>query len=360
MVISDEKLFEILPFIEQSERIALDTEADSIHCYPERLCLIQISIPQFDILIDPLKDFDLVPLWNILKEKVIVLHAADYDIRLLYKRYDFVPAKIFDTMHGARLLGYKQFGLSDLVKRYFGVTLEKSHQKANWTVRPIPRPLIEYAVNDTRYLLRLADRLEDELRQKHRLEWHTETCEKLIPRVIENINAHHGDEWRISGSKSLSPLGLSVLKEIWIWRENEALLSSKPPFFIIPHNQLVSIAEAAANSGDFSAYLPKNLSPRKMSGLIEAIERGLKTPPEKRPQQVKNNGEHLPPSKIRLFNRLIKARNNAATNLRIDPSLIASRTELIEVVKNPDDADKILMKWQYELLKEGINEIRRY
>lgn len=356
MVVSDDRLFEFLPCIEKSERVALDTEADSIHCYPEKLCLIQISVPQVDIIIDPLKELNLGSLWDILKQKTIVLHAADYDIRLLYKKFGFVPSKIFDTMHGARLLGYKQIGLSDLVKKFFGVKLEKSHQKANWTVRPIPNALIEYAINDTRYLLRLADKLQEELQQKGRLCWHTESCEKLILRIIENINTAVDEEWRLPGSKALSPLALSVLKEIWNWREKEAIASNRPPFFILPHNHLVSIAEAAVNSRDFSEFLPRNISSKKMNGLIEAIERGLKTPPEKRPLQIRNNGEHLPLRKIKFFNRIVKFRNNLAAQLKIDPSLIASRAEIIEIVKAPQNADKILMKWQCELLKDVLNE----
>lgn len=356
MVISDDRLYEILPRIEQSERVALDTEADSIHCYPEKLCLIQISIPQYDILIDPLKNKNLEPLWNILKNKTIVLHAADYDIRLLYKNYRFVPSRIFDTMQGARLLGYKQIGLSDLVKKYFGVKLEKSHQRANWTLRPISNALMEYAVNDTRYLLQLADKLKDELQQKERLVWHEETCERLISRIIENVNSEAGEEWRVPGSKSLSPLGLSILKEIWMWREKEALMANKPPFFILPHNHLVFIAEAAANSRDFTYYIPKNFSSKRISGLIEAVERGLKTPPNKRPIQYRNNGEHLTPRKIGFLNKLIKFRNNIAANLKVDPSLIASRAELLGIVKNPESARNILMNWQYQLLKDAINE----
>jgi len=353
-VISDDKLYEILPVIEQSERVALDTEADSIHCYPEKLCLIQISIPEFDILIDPLKNQNLEPLWEILKDKLIVFHAADYDIRLLYKNYRFVPSKIFDTMHGARLLGYKQVGLSDLVKKYFGVKLEKSHQKANWTTRPISPALLEYAVNDTRYLLQLADTLRNELIQKNRLGWHEETCERLIFHIVQSVDSENGEMWRLPGSSTLSPLGLSVLKEIWAWRENEALTSNKPPFFILPHNQLVLIAEAAAKSRDFTYYIPKNFSARKTSELIQAVERGLKTPPDKRPAQIRNNGEHLPAYKIAFLNKLIKFRNNIALSLKVDPSLIASRAELLGIAKNPENAQEILMNWQFELLKEAI------
>ncbi|MCX7871757.1 MAG: HRDC domain-containing protein [Verrucomicrobiae bacterium] len=356
MLVIDENLFEILPHIEQSDRIAMDTEADSIHCYPEKLCLIQLSTDKYHVLIDPLKNLNLDSLWKILKNKTIVLHAADYDIRLLYKRYGFVPSKIFDTMYGARLLGHKQFGLSDLVKKYFGVKLEKSHQKANWTTRPIPQHLLEYAINDTRYLLRLAEILQTELQQTNRIHWHSETCEKLIARIIDSINLNHDDEWRLPGSKNLSSLGLSVLKEIWLWRENEAVSSSKPPFFILPHNQLISIAEAAACSEDFTAFFPKNCSPKKISALTEAIQRGLKTPSEKRPVQIKNNGDHFPLKKIRFFNKMMKYRNNLASNLKIDPSLIASRAELIEITKNPEKAPTVLMNWQFELLKNAISD----
>src|ERR1043166_8261400 len=117
--------------------IALDTEADSLHAYPEKLCLLQISHEKGDELIDPLARMNLARLWPALAPHQLILHGADYDLRLLRKTHQFVPQSIFDNMIASRLLGDREFGLTNLVSKYLGITLEKGSQKADWARRPL-------------------------------------------------------------------------------------------------------------------------------------------------------------------------------------------------------------------------------
>jgi ribonuclease D len=136
---SDGKLAEFLPVLRAADWVALDTEADSLHAYPEKLCLLQISTAAGDALIDPLSRIDLNPLWTELQRHRLILHGADYDLRLLRKNHSFVPNRIFDTMLASRLLGEREFGLGSLLQRHLGVTLEKGSQKADWSRRPLTR-----------------------------------------------------------------------------------------------------------------------------------------------------------------------------------------------------------------------------
>jgi len=151
MIQTDQQLAELLPTLAAVDRVAVDTEADSLHCYFEKLCLIQISVPRHDYLVDPLADLDLKPLAAALARKEIVLQGADFDLRLLRRSLDFVATRIFDTVIAARLLGIRSFSLAALVEKFFGVTLAKGSQKANWARRPLPQHMAEYAMNDTRY-----------------------------------------------------------------------------------------------------------------------------------------------------------------------------------------------------------------
>ena len=105
--------------------VAVDTEADSLHAYPEKVCLIQISTVLGDKLVDPLARVNLAPLFEALSGHELIMHGADYDLRLLRKHHEFVPSGIFDTMLAARLLGLRQFGLSHLVENYLGVKLKE-------------------------------------------------------------------------------------------------------------------------------------------------------------------------------------------------------------------------------------------
>src|SRR6267154_4652287 len=209
-----EKLEAFLPTLRQTTWVAVDTEADSLHAYPEKVCLIQVSSIAGDVLIDPLADIDLDPFLDALAGHELIMHGADYDLRLLRKHHEFVPKAIFDTMLAARLLGLRQFSLSHLVEKYLGVKLEKGAQKANWALRPLTERMERYARNDTHYLKPLADKLKPELEARGRLAWHQETCSRLITDCCQPKEPALDSVWRMKGSHALGRPGLAVLREL--------------------------------------------------------------------------------------------------------------------------------------------------
>src|SRR5438874_12501961 len=188
-------LIELLPLIERNARVAVDTEADSLHCYREKLCLLQVSLPEGDFLVDPLAGSDLAPLANTLARKEIVLHGADYDLRLLRRALNFQPAHLFDTVIAARLLGVRGFSYAALVEKYFSIQLAKGSQKANWALRPLSPKMEEYARNDTHYLLPLAEKLETQLIERDRLDGFSSRVSALSCRrrsTVSAIRRKHG------------------------------------------------------------------------------------------------------------------------------------------------------------------------
>src|SRR5437762_10419186 len=221
MIQTDSQLADLLRRLEPHDRIAVDTEADSLHCYYEKLCLIQLSFAGNDYLIDPLADFDLAPLAHALTEREIVLQGADFDLRLLRRSLNFVATRIFDTVIAARLLGIREFSFSALVERFFGIVLSKGSQKANWAQRPLPRHMAEYAMNDTRYLLPLAEKLEAGLRERGRLDWFRQSCERALEQAAIQRSRDDDEPWRISGAGKLGGRACAVLRELWQWREKE-------------------------------------------------------------------------------------------------------------------------------------------
>src|SRR6267378_8418552 len=232
---TDEKLAAFLTALRQATWVAVDTEADSLHAYPEKVCLIQVSSIAGDVLIDPLADIDLDPFLDALAGHELIMHGADYDLRLLRKHHEFVPCSIFDTMLAARLLGLRQFSLGNLVETYLGVKLEKGAQKANWAMRPLTERMERYARNDTHFLKPLADKLKEELQSKGRLDWHQESCNRLIKECSAEKPADMDAVWRIKGSHLLGRPALAVLRELWQWREGEAISANRPPYFVISH-----------------------------------------------------------------------------------------------------------------------------
>jgi ribonuclease D len=347
---TDGTLAEFLPELQSAEWVALDTEADSLHAYPEKLCLIQISTAPHDKLVDPLAAIDLTPLWPALKMHQLILHGADYDLRLLRKTNGFVPDRIFDTMLASRLLGEREFGLVNLVKKYLGIILEKGSQKADWAKRPLTPRMEAYARADTHYLKSLSDILREQLRQKERLTWLEQCCDRLIADCAVPSKPEPDLVWRIKGSHHLTPRALAVLRQAWRWREKEALASNRPPFFVLSHETLVTISAAATDHAAVDPLLPRHFSSRRKDGLLEAIQEGLATGPEEHPQLVRSNSRRQTEAERRRFTTLEQGRNRFANELQLDPTLIASRATLIALAHDWDQNNGDLMDWQREIL----------
>jgi ribonuclease D len=351
-VIDDaQQLADFLEPLRQAEWLAIDTEADSLHSYPEKLCLLQVAIPGRIDLVDPLCGMDLGRLWAAMSDRELLMHGADYDLRLLQSGHDFVPARIFDTMLAARLVGREKFGLADLVKHYLGVTLEKGSQKANWAKRPLTEKMAEYARNDVLYLDVLVARLRDELREKGREEWHRQECAQLI---VENTYLPAPDPdrlWRIKGSNKLPPRALAVLRELWNWREKEARRRNRPPFFVLSHDLLLGLSSAATNGEDYRRLLPRRIPERRRQAIRDAIEMGRSTPVADHPQPIKSPPRrNVSTHQKNRFDELQALRNKHAGELGIDPTIIASRATLMALAHDVEEGVVGLQIWQRELL----------
>lgn len=350
MIVEQERLNALAARLQAAEWIALDTEADSLHAYPEKICLLQVSSPAGDELVDPLANLDLSPFLAALGGRELILHGSDYDLRLLKRTYNFKPARVFDTMLAARLLGYPQFGLTNLVEKKIGIALEKGPQKMNWARRPLTERMLHYARNDTRHLKPVADMLRAELVEKGRLSWLEEFCARLIEDCSAVRESDREDDWKLKGSDRLGRSQLAVLREIWHWREEEAIQANTPPYFILSHETAVEIARDAATVGEAEARIPGRFSQRRRRSLLAAVEKGLALPPNEWPTLRKSTFNHPTMAEQRRFNLLKEKRDRVALELQIDPTLIASRGGLVVLAKDWEIHSADLMKWQKEAL----------
>lgn len=334
----------------------MDTEADSLHAYPEKLCLLQFSVQGGDFLVDTLAGLDLAKLLDALRDRELIFHGADYDLRMLRKTFHFVPSAIFDTMTAGRLLGYKQFGLGHLVERHLGIKLEKGPQKMNWARRPLTARMEEYARNDTRYLKPLSDILRVALDAKNRVSWQKETCNQLIVDCADIPTAHR-DQWRMKGSDRLDPRGLAVLRELWKWREKEAIAANKPPFFVLNHDLLLRLAHEAEGIKHLEHILPSRMSARRKEGILHAIMHAQKIPPEELPSKKVNVLYQPTLPEQKRFAALRQIRDKKAAELEIDPTLIASRSTLVLLSQDWAKYQQDLMSWQRDLLSAGAQVV---
>ena len=353
-IATDATLAELVREIAAADRVALDTEADSLHCYREKLCLLQISVPAAananghdEFIVDPLAGVDLEPLRRALEPREIVLHGADYDLRMLRRGLNFTAHRIFDTLIAARLLGIREFSLAALLKRYFGLELPKGSQKANWAKRPLPARMAEYAINDVRYLLPLAEKLEAELDRIQRRDWLRQSCERAIEQAAVARVRNQDELWRVRGTGSLHGRPAAVLRALWQWREREAEMAERPPFHILQNEKLVNAAVSFA-AGSVPDY--KHFSHRRRRAFREAARSALQAPESEWPVLHRRFGTRRTADTVRRTEELRRRRDKSAEELGLEPSFIAPRSTLEAIAADRTRAEKLLVLWQRELL----------
>jgi ribonuclease D len=260
--------------LEGEPRVALDTESNSFHAYRERVCLLQISVPGEDFIVDPLA-VDVRPLGPVLGgERELVLHGADYDVRCLRREFGWDLGRIFDTMAAARRLGMKELGLAALVREQFGVRLSKEHQRADWARRPLGRDQLRYAALDTHFLLPLHAILDASLGERGAAaEARREFDRIAAARAHERVFDPEG--WRkLRGARELDPAGKRTLRALWIAREERAAAVDRPPFKVIPESSMVELARGRPRDAAGMRAVP-GVTPRVWEQAGEAIRAAL-------------------------------------------------------------------------------------
>jgi ribonuclease D len=219
-------------------------------------------------------------------------------------------------------------------------------------MRPLTEKMERYARNDTHYLKPVSDELRTQLKAKGRLKWHEESCARLIAESTKGHQPDRDSAWRIKGSHLLGRPALAVLRELWEWRESEAIAANKPPFFVLSHQILVDIAAAAATDRPVEGLYPRHLSDRRRRELSKAVKRGMAVPAAEYPEIPRNSGRRANEAEKKRFLELQNRRDARARELEIDPTLVASRSVLSDLAHNWDKNAPLLMKWQHELLTQ--------
>jgi ribonuclease D len=339
----------------ESWRCALDTEADSLHHYDEKLCLIQLCYGSGFALIDPLRLPALQELIALLDEGEIWIHGADYDLTLFRRTYQWTPQCMRDTQIASRLAGNRQFGLAALVEKYFHQVLSKSSQKADWSRRPLPPTMLKYAVDDVRYLLPLADLLMAQLRERGREEWFVESCASLVDVVCARSAEPREERWRVQGSGRLRPLGLGFLKRMWEWRDAIGAERDLPTFRVISNKQLIELAMNLDAGEEIDP--PNGWRPAWKHDFDQVLAEVLFSEDDELPEREKKTGKRQTDEAKNQLEVLIKHREAVAVRLDLEAGVLAARGNLECVVNEPGGIDK-LMKWQREVLEQPLQSAR--
>jgi ribonuclease D len=283
--------------LRREPQVAVDTESNSLYVYYERVCLIQVSTRQEDFIIDPLALSNssrplehsaaaLAPLGALMADPAVekVFHAAEYDLLGLKRDFNFEVENLFDTMLAARILGWPQFGLGPILETHFGVRLDKRWQRADWGSRPLLQEQLAYAQLDTHYLLPLRDMLYERMVAEGRLEEGREDFARIAaiaPALRRGATFDPEGYWRIAGAQGMSGREMAVLREVYLFREEQARTQNRPPFKVMGDRTLVKLAKAQPRHiEDLSA--DAGLSPYQLRrygrGLLDAVARGSESP----------------------------------------------------------------------------------
>ncbi|HTR79635.1 MAG TPA: HRDC domain-containing protein [Gemmatimonadaceae bacterium] len=350
--------------------IAIDTEGASFHRFVDRIYLLQISTRDRTAVIDPLPIGVPTALGVMLEDPAveIVLHDADYDLRLLQRDYGWSARNIFDTRIAAQLLGLRAFGLAALLERFLGVKIEKKFQRADWSMRPLTAGMLEYAAQDTINLLALRDRLRSDLLGMGRWDWAAEEFERLEgTRWAEDT----GDAFlRMKGARDLTRRELAILRELVAWRDDVARAADRAAFRVLGNDPLFEIARLKPSSRDELSRvkgMPRGVLEARSDDVLAAVRRGIDVPDADLPRFQRGTRWDRDPNFEARTAALKTIRDEVATELDLDPGVLCSRERLEAVARrNPANMAELgevreLRRWQAAVLgSRFIVALERY
>jgi len=344
--------------------VAVDTESDSLYSYFEKVCLIQFSTHKADYLVDPLS-MDISCLAEFFADPSVqkVFHAAEYDILSLKRDCDFTFANLFDTMLAAKILGWSRYGLGNILREHFGVTLDKRFQRYNWGQRPLSQKALDYARLDTHYLLPLRKIQQGELQRQHRQREAAEAFERQTQVLPSPKMFNPDDFWRIKGSRDLKPKQRAVLRELFIVRDHIARRIDRPPFKVMNDSTLVALARRQPASPDdlkLIKGLSKNVLQHDSTDILEAIQTGRSVSPPR----YSGYSNHRPDGDtLNRYETLRHWRNTLAGERGVEPDVIISNETLMHIARrNPKNLNaltkmKSLGDWQREVYGQALLDV---
>jgi len=321
--------------IDSEPILAVDLEADSMHHFKEKVCLVQLATSRVSAIIDPLVLPDLAPLKPLFADPQIkkVFHGADYDVRSLYRDFEIDIQHLFDTQVASMFLGIRETGLEAVLKSRFDVQLDKKFQRKDWSVRPLPAEMMAYAAKDAFHLVPLAAELAAELKAKGRLSWVEEECD-LLSRVRPPVNDGTPLFLKCKGAGKLRRIELAVLEELLELRRRIARRKDRPLFKVFGNGALIKIATRGPHSITTLERLGV-LSPRQISmhgkEIIAAVKKGFKVTPDKLPRYPRKKAPQLPPQVPDRIKALKDWRDREAEKLELDPPLLLTKAQMTAV-----------------------------
>ncbi len=348
VLVYNRDIFEqMLHHLSEQPRLALDTESDSLFSYHPKICLIQITTYTHpdgdptqvtDYLVDPLRFSRLDGLAALLREKEVevVMHAAENDILVLQREYDFTFRRIFDTQLAARILGWRRVGLAAILEEHFGVVSNKRMQRTNWGKRPLTPEQIAYAQMDTHYLLALRELLASRLQASDRWEEAQEAFQQLTQLDFRDRNTPERTFWQTREARQLPREATGIFQALWEWREREAQQQDRPPFKVLQNQALARLAteQPTTLTGLRACGLSQHQVRRYGQTLLALIQQARSRPLPPLPLSTPRPEESLDAQILARFDALRQWRSHVAAKRGVDPDIVFPNTVLLEIARH--------------------------
>jgi ribonuclease D len=343
--------------MEAAPSVAIDTESDNFHHYFDKICLIQVGLPEGEVfLIDPLAVKDLSALGPVLAAPSVekLVHGGENDVGLLKRDFGFSFAGLFDTQAAAELCGRPETGLQALVEWTTGLRLSKAEQRTDWSRRPLSPSEEAYAAGDVRHLSRVRDALLVELRRMGREEG------EALAHVPAAQARSEADPERAKGWRELGPRERGALRELYRWREERAKRIDRPLFKVVPDVALLELAQKRPREvGGLRGV--KGLGPRMVERaageLLGALRRGeARGEPAEAPRPPRNGppAKRMTPPMRRRVERLREWRTEAAPRWGLEPGVLLPQRLIDRIaVDGPENLESLarvegLRRWRVE------------
>ncbi len=361
---SDGELETICKGLGREKIIGVDLEADSMHCFKEKICLIQIAGKDQAFLVDPFLINDFSPFVTLLENQDIIkiFHGADFDVRSLDRELGCRIENLFDTEIACRFLNVRERGLGALLKEHFDVFVDKKFQKVDWSRRPLKDDMIAYSVGDVAHLIELHDRIKERLEKINRLSWAKEEFEAQASVKYES-NHKLPLFKKFKGAGKMDNRTLAVLENLLQVRMGMAKKKDLPLFKIISNQSLLSLATHRPKAVETMVSI-RALSKKQadMYGVLcqEAISSALALSHVELPSYPKVRMPRKNPQVLERINLLKKMREKLSVSIGMESGFLINNN-LISTVAFENPRTKAVLEnlenirnWQVEALGDEI------
>jgi len=349
----------------RADRIGIDTEFVSEDTFRPELCLVQVVTPDELAVIDPYRVGDMRAFWQILAdgEHSTIVHAAREEVNFALTACGRQPANLFDTQLAAGFCSAEYpSSYGSVVTRFLSARPAKGEQRTDWRRRPLTEEQIDYALEDVRYLLPLYETLGRKLKQLNRLEWLGEEMDRWLTDLLD---ARDNPRWRrVSGLGSLSPRCLAIVRELYMWRRNEAESRDVPPRRVLRDDLLVEIAKRKSDHVEKIRAvrgMHRGMKPEMLEELAASVKRGLEAPLG----DIERPSQEAMPSQLNLLGQFLSpALSSICRNANVATSLAGTATDVRDLIAyrlgfaSGEEGPPLLASgWRSELVGHLIEEL---